>query len=226
MKYAYLLLGLLLLGCGKDEGPKVPPAVDLLFPDNNSECTTGISRTETTSEVEFRWAAAQYAVRYELNVRNLATGFSESTITTALSARVILDKGAAYSWNVVARNQEGQAGPAGVTRQFFNAGSLTSYPPFPALPEYPASGATVGADTNGQVTLRWSGADADGDLTEYEVYFGTDAANLPLSGSQTSGLLTRSVPVTPGGTVYYWEILSRDAEGNTSRSGIYSFRIL
>ena len=97
MKRAVLMLvfGWLLVSCGSDDSPKVPPAVSLAYPENNSECTTGISRSETTSEVEFRWADTPHAVRYELTVRNLQTNVTENVITSGLSASLVLEKGTA-----------------------------------------------------------------------------------------------------------------------------------
>ena len=80
------------------------------------------------------------------------------------------------------------------------------------------------ANLNGEVALEWSGADADNDLSGFEVYFGTDETSLDLQATLSAGQTTLLVPVDPD-TVYYWEVLSRDSEGNTSRSGIYSFRI-
>ncbi|MBC2838543.1 hypothetical protein [Robiginitalea sp. SC105] len=220
-----VIAALVLAACGSDDSPKVPQAVSLIYPENNSECTTGISRSETTSEVEFRWEEARYAVRYELTVSNLQTNVTENIITSGINASLVLEKGTAYSWYVVARNQSGQDGPAGTTWQFFNAGSALSYPPFPAQLKNPLSGESVTADENDEIILRWDGADADGDLAGYELYFGTDAAALPLFGALGAAQNSQVVSVASG-TVYYWEILSRDAEGNTSRSGVYSFRVL
>lgn len=223
--FAYLWFFLLLLACGKDDAPKVPPAVSLVFPENNSECITGISRTETTSEVEFRWQAAQHAVRYELIVRHLGNNIVQNILASGLSASLVLDKGEAYSWTVMARNQSGQEGPAGPTWQFYNAGSELSYPPFPAQIKEPASGETVTANQNSEVVLKWGGADADGDLAQFGVYFGTDASALSLLDTVDAATISYNVAVSSG-TVYYWEILSRDAKGNTSRSGVFSLRVL
>ena len=66
---------------------------------------------------------------------------------------------------------------------------------------------------------------ARADLAEFEVYFGTSAQSLALQATLTSDQTSYPVPVVSG-TIYFWEILSRDAEGNTSRSGVYSFRVL
>jgi hypothetical protein len=89
----------------------------------------------------------------------------------------------------------------------------------------PSSGASVLPDALGEILLRWDLADPDNDLEECEVYLGTDPAALPLFEVLNPTAENLKVPVVAG-TVYYWQILSRDAEGNTSLSGIYSFRVL
>lgn len=213
-------------GCGSDDGPKVPGQVVLQFPDNNSLCITGVPVTPQTSEVVFTWQAASNAATYELTVSRIGSGLVERIITSGVSAPVVIDRGAPYSWSVTARNSNGDAGPASSTWQFFNAGSEQDYPPFPAQLELPVSGSTVAANGNGEVTLQWSGADADGDLATFEIYLGTDAGNLNLLTTVVAGTTSVSAPVTGGGTVYYWEVRSLDAQGNASLSGTGSFRVL
>ena len=224
-KFLILTAGLLLTGCSKDDTPKVPGAVSLVFPENNSECIAGISRSETTSEVEFVWQAAAHATRYELTVTRIGSGIFENVTTSNTRTSLVIDKGAPYSWQVTARNSSGEEGPPSASWQFYNAGSETTYPPFPAVIKSPGSGESITPDKSGEVLLLWSGADADADLAEFEVHFGTSAQSLVLQATLTSGQTSYPVPVVSG-TIYFWEILSRDAEGNTSRSGIYSFRVL
>ena len=227
MRKFWIIGGVLLLltGCSKDDAPKVPQAVNLVFPENNSECIAGISRSETTSEVEFVWEAAAHAARYELTLTRIGSGVFENVTTSNTRASLVIEKGAPYSWQVTARNASGQEGPPSASWQFYNAGAETTYPPFPAVIKSPVSGESVTPDKSGEVPLLWSGADADNDLSEYEVYFGTSATSLSLQATLASSQTSYAVPVVSG-TIYFWEILSRDAEGNTSRSGVYSFRVL
>ena len=222
-RYSVWMILALLFGCRGDDSPKVPQAVALNFPENNSECLTGIPQTANTSEVEFRWQQTQFAATYELTVNEIGSGVIENIVTSTTRASVVLDKGTPYSWFVVARNSSGTDGPASPVWQFYNAGSTLSYPPFPAQIRRPGSGAGLIPDLNGEVGLEWSAADADNDLSGFEVYFGTDETSLDLQATLPAGQTTLLVPVDPD-TVYYWEVLSRDSEGNTSRSGIYSFR--
>ena len=225
MIYIGVLAGLL-AACSKDDPPPpVPGESALIFPENNSLCITGVSQSETTSEVTFRWQAATDADSYELVVTPLASSGVQRQITSGLSLGVILDKGAPYSWQVTAINNQSREETPSQVWQFFNAGSEVSYPPFPAQLLEPSSGVSVLPDVNGQILLRWELADPDNDLQECEVYLGTDPANLPFFVTLGPSAESLNVQVDED-TVYYWQILSRDSQGNTSLSGLYSFRVL
>jgi hypothetical protein len=215
----------LLWGCGKDDPPAAPGPVSPVFPGNNSLCVTGVSVSETTSEVTFRWQASSNADRYEVVVTHLGTSNTQRQVTSGLSLAVVLQKGTPYSWQGTAINQESGKETPGPVWQFFNAGASQFYPPFPARVLEPASGASVLPDSEGQVLLRWELADVDNDLRESEVYLGEDPSALTLITTLNHPASQFRVPVTPGG-VYYWQVLSRDARGNTSLSGLYSFRAL
>ena len=220
-----LLAGVLLLSCSKDSPPKPPEAALLVFPDRNSECTTGIDLNDQTSQVEFRWQEAKYADTYELIVTNVNTGASQNITTTALSALRPLDKGALYSWFIRTRNEKTENVATSETWLFYNAGSDTSYAPFPAEIVAPLSGASVVRDINNEITLEWSGADIDNDLEGYEIYL--DTANPPTTLVASPSVSLNSVTITvERDTVYYWKVISRDREDNTSDSGVYSFRVL
>lgn len=222
----FTLVVVLLVGCSKeDPPPPTPGAVTLVFPENNSLCITGVSQSPTTSEVTFRWLAATDANSYELVVTPIGAGGAQRQITSALNASIVIDKGTPYSWQVTAINQSSGKETDSPVWQFFNAGSELTYPPFPARLVEPASGGSVFPNTNEQVTLQWELADADNDLAEVEVYFGTDPDALPFFA--TLGPAAESLQVTvTSATVYYWQILSRDAQGNTSLSSVNSFRVL
>jgi hypothetical protein len=222
--YIGLLAGLL-WACSKDDPPPVPGAVNLVFPENNSICITGIPQSETTSEVTFRWEATANADSYELAVTSLGSSGVQRQITSGLSLGMVLEKGAPYSWQVTAINNQSREETPSQVWQFFNAGAEVSFPPFPARLLEPSSGASVLPDALGEILLRWDLADPDNDLEECEVYLGTDPGALPLFEVLNPTSENLKVPVVAG-TVYYWQILSRDAEGNTSLSGIYSFRVL
>ncbi len=218
-----ILCGLLILSCKKDS-PRPPEAALLSFPLRNSECTTGVDLNETTSQVEFKWLQANDAKTYELRVTNTASEITQTVSTESLSAKLPLTKGSPYSWVVLTRNTETMETATSAIWQFYNAGAETTYAPFPAQLVAPQSGATAIEDINNEVELDWSGADVDNDIAGYEVYFGTETPPVELIASPSAGTSKIKVSVTPG-SVYYWKILTRDSEGNSSDSGIFTFRV-
>ena len=213
-----------ILGCGKDD-PKPPSAATLVFPLQDSECTTGVDVGANTSEVEFQWQQAANTETYELRVTHLIESTTITRTTTNTSSIVPLEKGAPYSWFVISKNTATMEEPASTTWRFYNAGSEETYAPFPATILSPASGATVARDTNGEVSLQWSGTDVDNDIANYEVYLSTADPPATLVGSPSVSVTQLSIAVDAN-TIYYWKVITRDREGNTSDSGVYSFRAL
>ncbi|NAS10645.1 hypothetical protein [Poritiphilus flavus] len=218
------LLVLAIMACKKDD-PKPPEAAILEFPLQNSECTTGVDQNETTSLVEFRWQASNHTETYELRATNLNTSATQSVSTQTPSAELTLQKGTPYSWQVLSRNSNTQVTASSETWQFYNAGTQTTYAPFPATIVRPTSGASVAADSNNEVTLEWTGADVDGDISTYDIYL--DTVNPPVNLVASPGATaSQQSAVVVSGTVYYWKIVTTDEEGNSSDSGVYSFRVL
>ena len=165
-----LLTGLFLMACGKDSPPKAPEDALLVFPEQSSECTTGIDLNATTSQVEFRWQEAKFTDSYELQVTNVNTGVTQTTTTPGLTALRPLEKGALYRWIIITRNNKTEEVGTSQTWFFYNAGTETTYAPFPAQIVSPASGASVIRDINNEITLEWIGADVDNDISGYEIY--------------------------------------------------------
>ncbi len=220
-----LLLIILLVACGKDS-PKPPEAAVLIFPQKNSECITGISLNNTSSQVEFRWLAAKYADTYQLKFTNVLTNSSvTSAPTEALSVRVPLLKGVPYQWTITTQNNETQEIAVSEAWYFYNAGTETTFPPFPAQINEPLSGASVARDLNNEVTLGWTGADVDNDIATYDVYLDT-VANPQLLLATTSISITEIPASVAADTIYYWRVVTTDREGNSSDSGTYSFRVI
>ena len=220
--FVVVLFGLVLLGCSKKSEPSPPEAASLVFPGQNSECTTGIDITETTSEVEFRWQESDNTETYELRATQLFTNVTKTATTSATSASLIIDKGAPYSWQVISRNSQTETSSPSSQWRFYNAGTQTTYAPFPAEIESPNSGESIAIDNNGQITLSWSGADVENDITAYDVYHGMVDPPVDIEVSTNPATRQAQVDVIPG--VYYWKVVTKDREGNTSDSGVYSYR--
>ena len=224
-----LFLGLCLciafVGCKKKNTPKPPEAVQLIFPDQNSECTTGISLGRDTSRVEFSWFAADNTETYELRVTNALTGTVQTIVSSGTSASLPLAKGEQFSWFVRSRNSEVEQSVSSEIWNFYNSGSRTTFAPFPATIISPASSENVFKDINNEVTLSWSASDLDNDIESYEVYFSVETP--PIDLIRTLEPTTNSIKVSvTSDTVYYWKVVVIDAEGNKSNSGIYNFKVL
>lgn len=220
-----LCLFMVIIGCKKKREPVPPEAVQLLFPDQNSECTTGISLGPDTSQVEFLWSPADHTESYELRVTNANTGTVQTIVSSSTSAVLPLAKGEQFSWFVRSRNNQVERTVSSEVWNFYNAGSRTTFAPFPATIIRPASSENVFKDINNEVTLSWSATDLDNDITNYEVYFSVETT--PADLIQTLSPATTSIKVTvTSNTVYYWKVVVVDSEGNRSTSGIYNFKVL
>ncbi len=225
MKKITLLFCLVLLAACCKKSPKPPTAAQLVYPLKSSECTTGVDVSNTnTSEVEFKWNASSRTDLYELKITNLSTNLTQTLTTTQTTLKVVLQKGLAYSWFVTSKSSELSETAASDIWKFYNAGTETTYPPFSAEIIAPKSGQTVFKDLNNEIKLEWSAVDVDDDLAEYKVYFSSTTPPSVLIATNTPENTTTKVSVSAN-TVYYWKVLVKDAEGNTSDSGIYQFKV-
>jgi len=223
-KLLYLSLLGFLVACGKDNPPPAPQGALLLFPEENSECTTGSSVNETLSQVTFRWNTSKNTDSYTLSVVNLNTNVPQNISTAATSASLSLAKGTPFAWSVTSRNSKSDQVATSETWLFYNAGSQTTYAPFPAQLVSPASGATVQKNIANEVELEWSGADVDNDIDTFEVYFSN--VNPPTTLLGTTNVSTMKLAVSvESSTVYYWKVITTDLEGNTSDSGVFEFKV-
>lgn len=215
----------LLVSCGGDDGPPpAPVGAELVFPEENSECTTGTNVNETLSQVTFRWQASNNTESYTLSVVNLDTNVPQTISTAATSASLSIAKGTPFSWSVTSRSTRSDQVAVSETWLFYNAGSETTYPPFPAQLVSPVSGSTVQKDLANEVVLEWQGADVDNDITSFEVFF--SEANPPVTSMGTTNATTMEFAVgVESETVYYWKVITTDQEGNTSDSGVFEFKV-
>ena len=215
----------LLLGCGGgDDGPPPSPeGVVLVFPFENSECTTGVDVTEDLSQVTFEWQPANNTDNYTLTVIHLLTNIPQTISTTSTSVALSIEKGAPFSWSVLSTNNESDETATSESWLFYNAGSQTTYAPFPAQIRSPEAGSTVQATANG-VVLSWTGADVEGDIETFEVYFSEN--NPPETLLITTDPQTmETVGNVVSGQIYYWKVITIDAEGNKSDSGVFDFKV-
>lgn len=227
MRIIFIALSFTLIftGCKKKRSAQPPEAVMLLFPEQNSECTTGLSLGEEKSQVEFNWTAADNTETYELRVTNVATQTVQTITSSNTSATLPLEKGMQYSWLVRSKNSQVEQTVSSEIWNFYNAGSNTTFAPFPATIVSPTSSENVFKDINNEVVLSWTASDLDNDIVNYEVYFSVETPPTDLIRSLQPSVNSIKVSVASD-TVYYWSVVVIDAEGNKSNSGIYNFKVL
>jgi len=222
-----LMLIVLIAGCshGSDPTP-TPPSPDkavLTFPAQNAVCTSGTVISTTQTSVTLTWNASANTDSYEIDIKNLLTSAITVQTASANQLTMTLLRGTPYSWYVVSKSNSTTSTSQSDTWKFYVAGlGVTSYAPFPATITAPAFGVNVTATAN-TVNLTWTGSDVDNDIVGYDVYFGT-ATTPPLSKANVTDMFLNNVTVTSG-TTYYWKVITKDSQGNTSDSGVYQFKV-
>ena len=224
---SYLIIIVLFVSCSKEVIPEIlnPQTSNLLSPANNETCLDGVSINDSQSDVNFSWTTTQNTVSYDVIVTNLTTQ-SQQTFSSNLNQTTIsLIKAEPYSWKVKSIGEVGSKPAISEQWKFYLAGdAIVNYAPFPAELLSPRSGANVTPGVNNLITLNWTSTDVDGDLDRFEVYLDqTDASILVESINYKADETSIEVEVENDST-YYWKVISIDASGNQSISGVYAFR--
>ncbi len=227
----FIILLFVAAACGKGGSETPAPSIilgkaTLNSPAQDEACTTGTSLSSTESTVTFYWFAGNNAESYELVVKNLLNNvITKKTVTTNFTD-VPLAKDTPFSWYVISKSSKTSSTAQSDTWKFYNAGSgRTNYAPFPAEIIAPTYNQSI---NSGNITLQWKGADADNDITGYDVYFGTSETDVnnklsSLSKSFAANVLSTTVQ-TSAATTYYWKVITKDSKDNTSDSGVFKFR--
>lgn len=198
-----------------------PVAAILSIPANNEVCYDGTVVSAAMSEVDFSWQPAEHTDSYELTVTNLTTNSVKTYPTDNTQIKVSLDRGTPYSWYVVSTADNTTVEADSEHWKFYLAGEgITTYAPFPATLETPASGST--ADPT-EVIFKWKGSDADSESLIYELYLDTiDGKTEVVAEDMTENSFTIS-NLSPS-TTYFWSVKTTDDTGNISLSMVYSFK--
>tara|TARA_B100001059_G_scaffold53701_1_gene48071 strand:- start:433 stop:1131 length:699 start_codon:yes stop_codon:yes gene_type:complete len=225
-KYFSLVFTLILLiGC-ESESFNVPGKTTLISPENVQTCETGVSISDTQSEVTFSWSESEYTDYYDLNITNLnSNSVIWSSKNKLTSDKVILVKGQPYSWKVNTRNSEVSDITSSDTWKFYLGGlGVINYAPYPAALLAPNNSATVERNSNGEISFTWEGSDPDdGDDLVYTLYVDTiDGKQTPSTSLSDLSVKTLNVALDPG-TTYYWRIKTFDGKNN-SYSVVRSFK--
>jgi len=202
--------------------PKIPTAASLEFPLNNSECTEGTNATSTQSTITFDWSDTDNTDSYQLVLKNLETQSTSNYNSTISEIDITIARGTPFSWYVISKSNSSTQTAQSTTWKFYNAGEGTvSYAPFPAELVSPKMGSSFESTTS-NVALEWSGSDVDNDITEYDIFFGT--YNPPTTNLDTTTSSTMDVTVESGNT-YYWRVITKDSQNNSSNSEIFQFKV-
>lgn len=220
-----IIIFIILSGCGKSGGNEAsvdPGRATLLKPAQNELCNQGNVISATQSKVAFEWGASANTTAYEISIKNLEDGSVSTNTVTDTRFEAILKRNAPYSWSVISKSTATAATAKSDIFKFYNSGpAVVNYAPFPAELNYPQFDASIKA-TSGKVKLIWVGNDVDGDIANYDVYCSTLPTPALVQRNVTAASL--DVDVTTNST-YYWKIITRDSKGNTSDSGVFSFKV-
>jgi hypothetical protein len=216
-----LLILLLAAACFKKENNSPPGAFSLALPLNGQVCTTGTVISATQSKVGFAWGAAANANNYDLTITNLLTHTAITHTVQKTTDTATLLQNTPYSWYITAKAPKTTTTLKSDTWRFYCAGSgLITYAPFPATIVSPTFGQTV-TSTGGNINLAWTGSSVTNNIVGYNVYFGP-STNPALFRTSITDNFVNNVAVSAN-TTYYWHVVTIDANGNISDSGIYNF---
>jgi hypothetical protein len=230
MKKALIIFSVILIltGCGgKKNNPPPdinPVAATLTAPAQNEVCTTGTIISATESTVQFTWDAPTNTNSYELVLENLLTSTKTSQTTAQTQISINLLRNTPFSWYIISKSSNTSATAQSSTWKFYNSGpGVVTYAPFPADITSPTFGESITA-TNGAIDLTWQGSSVNpGTIANYDVYFGTTNTP-PIAYSATTNSYVDNVTVVSG-TTYYWRVITRDIQGDTSDTGLYQFTV-
>jgi len=224
--FPLFLITLLLVGCGgKKNNPKpLPMAASLVIPAPNEVCVSGSILSATESTVLFKWEAGANADSYEIVLKNLLTFATTTQNTTQTQIALTLLRNTPFSWYVISKSSTSDETAQSDIWKFYNSGpGIVTYAPFPAEITSPTLGELVTA-ANNTTSLAWTGSSvAPGTIVNYDIYFGTTNSP-PLAYSTITASSLSNVTVALGNT-YYWRVITRDINGNTSDSGLYQFEV-
>lgn len=218
---------LILIGCKKNKGTEQsgpsPKSVTLLLPKSDEVCALGAIVADK-SKISFSWSKDENSDKYEVVVKDLKTGNSNTHETTDTKLDISLPVNTPFSWYVRSKSSKNSGSSQSAVWKFYTSGpGIVSFAPFPADKLVPTLKQDVTA-VNGKVTLSWVGSHVDNNIQGYDIYLSKNMNNLTLiKENQVSSPL--SIDVTSGKT-YFWRVITKDKNGNQSDSGLYQFTVL
>lgn len=221
-----ILINILIYGCSKSKQEDIISTTSnlaLIYPEQNAACLSGIVGSDTTkSTIEFKWNAVTNAYEYELHLKNLSNDSVVTKIASSNSIAITLSRNTPYSWYVISQSLSTQELLKSDVWKFYNSGfGSSSNIPKPATIISPNMGDSVTA-VNGIVTLKWVGSDIDGDIMGYDLYLGTSRDVSILKSNLNNSSIDINVD---SNLIYYWKVVTKDFNGNTSTSVLHQFKV-
>jgi hypothetical protein len=200
----------------------IPGKPNLITPAQNSICISGIIVSDSESQVLFTWSGTENTNSYDLVLKNLLTNTSKTINVTDTQAWAQLLRNTPYSWYVSAKQTTSTTTTQSDNWKFYNSGAgVVTYAPFPAEIVAPTYGQIVTA-VDGKIDLSWKGSSADSNITGYNVSLGTTTDPPVIKNGVTDTFLNDVV--VAANTVYHWRVVTVDANGNYTDSGLYQFK--
>jgi len=193
-----------------NSAPSIPV---LVYPDDELVCID--------NALEFRWTTASDVdgdpVTYTIQVAKDAS-FADIVYeisTGEIKASTFLEKGSTFFWRTMATDNISDSAYSKAWKFYTEAAAVTNQ--LPSQPQLiaPAMDQILTATS---ADLSWKVADTE--TLTYDLYFGTQVA--PPLYREALNAPAATVAITPG-SVYYWQIISKDARGGASIGPIWRF---
>lgn len=202
--------------------PPAPVATTLIYPENNTECNTGVEVDSERSTVNFQWNTSTNTDFYEIIIKELGTTTETRDESNIHEIEITLKKSTAYQWQVISKSNSSDEIATSEIWKFYNAGDgIVNHVPFPADVVEPGLGSNLDSNTT-KVFLQWSASDIDNDINVYEVYFGTENPPTNSLGQTTDSNIEVDVS---SGNIYHWMIKTIDLTNNVSESEVFWFKV-
>jgi hypothetical protein len=222
MRYIAFFLLSVFFSCGPDPIPVPEPSL-LLAPSNLNTCNSATRINDLERQVRFQWTATLNTESYNLVVQNTLTGEQQTITTSLLTESIVLNSGTPYQWYVISKSSLTLAeGKSSIWHFYLEGNPQESHFPFPAILLVPSDESIVSLNASNAFTFEWEGNDLDNDIQGYDFYLGTSSSSL---NKEREAITSQQVTlVLIPNTIYFWQIISKDLQGNRSTSEIYQFQ--
>jgi len=221
MRYIAFFLLSVFFSCGPDPIPVPEPSL-LLAPSNLNTCNSATRINDLERQVRFQWTATLNTESYNLVVQNTLTGEQQTITTSLLTESIVLNSGTPYQYVISKSSLTLAEGKSSIWHFYLEGNPQESHFPFPAILLVPSDESIVSLNASNAFTFEWEGNDLDNDIQGYDFYLGTSSSSL---NKEREAITSQQVTLglIPN-TIYFWQIISKDLQGNQSTSEIYQFQ--